>query len=224
MTTGQLLLLNDPDFLEAAQPMPARYLQISTVVVQILREYFGQTEARWLPGAAHLRWAGPQIETAQEAETSGLEIYRLGDDRGDINNLLPKLIVRRNAMGCRQSGIGGSRLMGSGNRPTDQEPVGRLIRHQFFGAVLIYALSRQEGEADFLAADTHQLLAHYSELIRKSLCLTRLFPSQVGELGTLEEFPGYFAVPIVVDYIYDDTVELISNNFPIRRIKLELDT
>jgi len=214
-----ILIGDTPD--HATEPIPCRYLQIPTIVVQVLQRYFGQTTSRWLPGANHLVWPGPDgIATVEQAEEQFLEIGRLEEYRGDRDTSLPKLLVRRNAVGKREIGIAKATRQGGATTPAGSH--GPVSEYNYFGTVVVFAMSRLAGEADFLAAEAEQLLTHYGGEIRNQLGLARFAPTQNDAVGELEEFPEYFAVPVVIDYIYRDNIELLSGRFPIRKIVLEV--
>jgi len=205
----------------ADQPLPCRYLQLPTVVVRVLREYFGQTDSRWLRGAAHFSYRG-ENQPMEDAELTGhpLEIFRTDEYRGDAHRSLPKLVVRRNAVGTKIEGLGHGHRMGALAASQRGE---KQIAVNYFGSVVVFALSSVPGEGDLLAAEVEQLLQHLADHIRCELLLEKLAVTQLGETGELAEFPGFFAVPVVLDYIYEDNVYLSRGNFPIRKIRLDIE-
>lgn len=199
-------------------PVSARYLQLPTLMMSLAQDYFMQTASRWLPSVANLKYYGNDAVDEYDQTRDGIEIFLLDDYRGDQHTLLRKIVIRGGTVGIRNPGIGGSQRMGTRSVATD----GKLVAKTYFGTVVAFAMSREVGEARHIAAEYEQLFSHFSNRVRKEWNLQRFFVSQLGEPGRLKQFPGFFAVPIVCDYIYEDNIELPSSGFPIRAIVVDI--
>lgn len=213
---AEKVLITEPEV--SVQPIPARYLQLPTVITNILQDYFIQTEERWLPSSEYLVYVeGNDISKIEQTLTS-LEIYRLENYRGDSHTKLPKILVRRSAVAKQPVGIAGNLRHGM----STSNNLRGVHAHSYVGTVVCFCMSRNIGQADHLGAECEQLLSHFSERIRRELLLKLFRVAQIGDIGKLKEFPEFFVVPVVIDYAYEDNVQVINRTFPVRNIQLEL--
>jgi hypothetical protein len=212
----------------APEPIPCRYIQLPTLIVNLYKQYFSlpQTdESRWLPSVRHLRYydeQAPFTDPTKHGPTEDqfadqIEINRVESYTGDRHTDLPKILVRR----------GG--VLKVNNAISDQLRQGPngSIGKQYYGhiytlSVVTFAFSRDAGQSEHIAAECEQLLSHFSPTLRKEFCLQRFRVNQVGDIGRIKEFPQFFATPMVVDIQYEDNVQLVDGNMPIRYLNLKL--
>lgn len=207
-----------PDGAASIPPMPARYLQLPTICMQFIREHFAQLTSRWIPLCEDWRFYGEDGIDNPEQMLTAVDIRRIGDYHGDRHHQNRMVLIRRGAVAVTATGIGGGLRQGVKSPPGQ----GQIYAKVYAGSVVCFCFSRIEGEAEMLAGEVEQLLNHYSNTIRRDLMLQRFLVSQVGEVGQIRQFPGFFAVPVVVDYIYEDNVERASTGFPIRNIRISV--
>lgn len=209
-----------PSQIEALTPLPVRYLQLPTIVVKALQEYFVQPDRdSGLPGSAHLRYYGQDAIDQNSQLENALEIYRLEEQRGDRSTTHPKVLVRRGAVGIRRRGVSGGMRQGM---PTPTTIAGNVVALEYFGTVVCFCLARTPGQSEFLAAEVEQFINHFAQQMRQQLNLIRLIGGQVGDIGELEGFDNFFATPVVVDYIYEDNPQIVRQGFPTRSIVLDI--
>ena len=194
----------------AETPIAARAYQIPTQLLLVLREYFTPSYRQYIPGVDRYVYAGPDGPTAADQLVSAIEIHRIGDKLSDTTEL-PKLLIRRNAAADTTQGLR------HGMRNLDREHI-----FQTASSTTIFAMSRVQDEADLLGFEVFELLRHMALSFQHKNKLARFRSSQIGEVGSLRKFPGFFAVPVTVDYLYRDTVRITSDRFPIRELKLSL--
>lgn len=203
------------DISEPILPMGARYLQVPTVITNWLKFYFTQTEHRWLPGASHLRYYGEDaIDDSSQLENA-IEINRSEEYRADRSTTHRFLLVKRNAIALQKSAISDDIRQPSKTHES-------VVAARYAGSCTVFAGSSFPGEADFIAAEAEQLFTHYKSSLRKRLYLMRFVVSQIGDPGRISQFPGFFVVPVVLDYIYEDNVIVHSGPYPVRSINLDI--
>ena len=221
-------VLNPPSE-DADCPIPCRYLQIPTAIVNLFKQYFGLAptdESRWLPSVRHLQYFDEQQAIADpvghpsptEAQFANqLEIGRVEEYPGDRHTDLPKVLVRRGGVLKTNNALSDQR------RQAPNSGAGKNIyEHVYTLSVITFAFSRDPGQSEHLAAECEQLLSHFSPTIRRKLCLQKFRVNQLGDVGRIKEFPGFFATPVVVDIQYSDNIQLVDGNMPVRYLNLNL--
>jgi hypothetical protein len=207
---------------EAVRPPAARYLQLPTQLSGILQEYFSYpADKRWLPSTDYLMWRGRDQETAlleQDRIVNSIEIGRLEDYVGDKQTGQPKILVRRGGVAKRYPGISGQRRQGMAAR----DELRNVVASQYGGTLICFCMSSQPGQADHLGGEVEQLFSHFGEEFRCELWLQTFRVSQVGDVGILKEFPKFFVVPVVIDYAYEDGVQVTNRRTPVRAIQVNI--
>ena len=200
--------------------IPCRYIQLPTLLVALLQDYFspeGKTQ-RWLPAVSHLvhRELGAQLTDDQLS--SALEIERFETYPGDAyNRTIPKVLVKRGATSIAKQSAMGSRqgMMGAGGEPN-------VIPSQYSGPITSFCLSTQLGAAEFLAAEVEQLYTHFALFIAGKLHSIKTAPTVVDAAVRLKEFPEFITVPVVLDYVYEDNVQVLQVDSRFRAFNLSL--
>jgi hypothetical protein len=203
--------------------IPCKFLQLPTLLVVLLQDYFGvdSKAPRWLPACADLRYRGMTVPTplADTLLDKTLEINRFEAYLGvDTNQQIPKILVRRGGVAIDNPGLGnGSRdgMMAAG-------AVDGILPYQFSGPITTFCLSKQYGQADMLAGEVLMLYLSFLNKLQCELNLISFKTPQMGDVIRLREFPNFFAVPITTDYVYEDNLSVTSNR-RIRSIELNLD-
>lgn len=108
----------------------------------------------------------------------------------------PAVIVSRSPWKVEKMGLGGIE-MGSPNVDGYEENVHHAV---LSGGHTFFCLGTTGLDAETIATDVAQLLLCFHEQIRKRLCLSQFYLSEIGQVHKLEECREHFAVPVAVQY------------------------
>lgn len=208
--------LRDGHVDDAVCPYPARYLHLPSLITKFFQDYFAQTDGRFFPASKDWKFVGNVMDDVRDFQDA-IIIRRIEDDLGDAHTNFRRILTRRGPVAIRRDGIGNGLRQGFGQHGNDPQ-----YAVTYFGTIQSFCMSKHVGEADLLGAEAEQLLSHFCEKLRKQWSMRTFRVSQVGEPGRVKEFPGFFAVPVVLDYIYEDNVTITSGTFPLRNIVLDI--
>ncbi|GIW89596.1 MAG: hypothetical protein KatS3mg109_0028 [Pirellulaceae bacterium] len=200
---------------EAAEhPAGVRAYQLPTYFVKFLRAYFQPDFPKLISDLERLCWVGEDGPSTRDQNLQAMEIFRLGDQRKEISDL-PKLLVRRGAVLDQTVGLSAGQKM---VRPIAQD------RHEFgtAGSLTILAMSRSLDESELLAFEVFEVIRHFRQDLRRRLCLLKLNVTQIGEVGSLRDFPDFFIVPVGIEYVYRDNVDVFEDKFPFRELAVRV--
>ena len=203
-------IFNSPECL-----IGVRAYQLPTILLLILRDYFQASHIKYIPSMQRFIYHGPDTPTHKDQLLSAIEINRMWDNRSETTDL-PKLLVRRNAVADTTMGWASGRRMAPVTNGS----------HIFgtTGSTTIFAMSKIPDESDLLAFEVFELFRHAGQAIRKNLRLSKFVSQQVGDLGALRQFPGFFVTPVTVAYIYQDDIKITDGRFPVRELKLSISS
>lgn len=221
--TAQKNLLTTSNNEDIDPCLPGKFLHLPTIFVGIFRDFFAYPEQtkRWFDGCKHLRYFEGFDPVSTEDLAVAIEIDRFEKYNGvATNQSLPKVLVKRNSVAITgQNAITKTRagMIGPGAN-------GGIVPASYTGSLISFCLSKTYGQAEFIAAEVAALIVAFSPIISKQLNLTVLQCSQISDIVELTEFPGFFAVPVVTDYNYEDNILLTRDRPPIRSINIVLET
>lgn len=195
---------------DAEHPIGVRAYQLPTFFVKFLRAYFQPGFPKWIESLDRLCWVGEDGPSELAQNTQAIEIYRLADHRKELTDL-PKIVVERGPVSDQTQGLAAGQKM---VRPIAQE----RYESTTAGTLTFIAASRSYAESELIAFEVFELIRHFRQELRDRLCLSILKPSQVGQVGSMRDFPDFFIVPVTIEYLYRDNVEIVSDMFPIREL------
>jgi len=199
----------------ATCPIPVRAYQIPTTLLLVLRDYFTSKHRKYIPGCQKYVFFGPDGTRNKSELVRAIEIERIGDRKTEHTDL-PKILIKRNAAADTTQGINNGQRMAP--------RASSVFETQTSSSTTFFAMSQISDEADLIGFEVFELMRHIAPYFRTQLQLTKFKANQIGDLGTLRAFPGFFAVPITVDYLYRDNVKISNDAFPVRELKLQITT
>ena len=76
------------------------------------------------------------------------------------------------------------------------------------GSHTLYCLAQNGAETEFLTTEVVRFLVTFSPLIRDQMDLMRFLVSSVGGIGEVQEVIQWYAVPVTVSYVAEESWEL----------------
>lgn len=199
---------------DADDPLAAKGYQLPTQLLLMLRAYFQPGQPKWIPSLNRLVWNGAEGAATRAQAVSTIDIQRMGEETGETNSTLPKILLRRDPIANATIG-----LKAGINRGGIPNGGFEKIRA---GAVVLFCCSRDFGESELLGFEMFDLFGHFEDHMRQKLCLRKFRCSQLGTVGRLRGFPGFFATPVTLEYAYTELVQISSKEFPLREIHIEI--
>lgn len=190
----------------------ALFYSIPTRLVLLLREYFQSKYVKFLPvSQRYVYYANGSTTAAQDL--TEIEIFRLGDEQSN-KTAKPKILVRREAAAEHNPGLGSNVSIIDRSKS--------VVRDHVASSSIVFCMGQTVDEADIIAAEVWAVLRHFQQPIRQRLGCLKFRASQLGKTGRLRDFPAFFATPVVVDYLYEDVLQLSIGDLPLRDLQIEV--
>lgn len=126
----------------------------------------------------------------------------------------PAVLIKRNDWDAHHVVIGD---LAGGNACSGAQHYWTL----WYGSHTLFALAQDAAECELLAAEVARLLLHYGSEVCRELDLMRFMLTQIGALHQVQEAAEYYAVPVTVAYVAEESWALTPQAPRLKRIDLK---
>jgi hypothetical protein len=189
---------------QACNAVP-KHLFITGALRQSLIEHFSLPENIEIPALRKLIW--------NDTPDSPIMIETVYRWRPELAEKRPALLLRRGPLQNQRIAIADAAQLAN---------VGRNFATLWIGGHTIFAISRDSMQCELLASEVQRHFTEMAPLLRQEWGLHRLQVAEIGEIHEVDESTENFAVPVSIQYAYEERWTLVPESPLLSRIELQL--
>ena len=184
-----------------------RPLLITGVCRDILKHHFAQEKNIEAPVLQNAVW--------QESLGSGILIESIYRWRGDLVELRPAVIIKRNA-------YRNLRLVRSDVSGVDERGDRNFVT-AWVGSHTLFCIHGTGASTEILATEVQRLFTGFALEILETFNFLKFQVTDVGELSEVEEATENFVVPVTIGWAYQETWKISSQTHRLSTVEFKLN-